>query len=346
MDATEDTKPVPRIRIRSRRVAWAAGLLALVVAIAGFLAVRTAGRANPSEIVRGFFDAVLAGDAQKARAMVPDGVEDGYATDFLVPEAIRHDWRLTQIRVTEGDETAVAIVTVTGPPGTYNATVSLTLDGTGWRLNNPYGVVSFAMSSLAYAEANGVRLDLADQRAKFLVFPGVYDFYTDRNGFLDVAGRPKTVAVLPEQGEPTMAMPDGTVTFGPRTIESAQAATRAAIDRCTAITDRIDPASCYFDATELGLDTPRDITWTVETYPTVEIGILWPPVEYGDRWAIQTTEPGRITLHGTDAAGPFGLDCELTGELYFVTVGLTGVGPLMRAERSWNGVEPINCSKT
>ncbi|GLZ77881.1 hypothetical protein Afil01_26880 [Actinorhabdospora filicis] len=345
-EAPAARKPFPPIRVRSRKVAWAAAFLALIVVIAGVFAMRTATRETPGSVVRGFFDAVLAGDVDTARAMVPEGVEDGYATDFLVPRAIRHDWRVTEIRVTEGDDTAVAIVTVTGPPGTHNATVSLTLAGNEWRLNNPYGVVTFAMSSLAYGEANGIMLDLADQRAKFLVFPGVYDFYTDRTGVLDVAGRPKTVMVLPEQAEPTMAMPDGTVSFGPKTTESAKAATRTAIDACTAITDRVDPAACHFDAAELGLDAPHGITWKVEEYPEVEVAILWPPVEYGDRWAIQTTRPGRITLTGEHAGSEkFGLDCTLTGELYFVTVGLGGVGPLMTAERSWNGLEPIHCAK-
>ncbi|GIG69253.1 hypothetical protein [Phytomonospora endophytica] len=359
MEPTEPVRPGLYRRVRSwegwsRPGVHLVAFLALVAVIAGGVLVPAAAREaklkSSEEVVRAFFDAVMAGDAAAARAMVPADVESGYATDFLVPEAIRHDWRVTAMRTTESRTTAIAVVTVTGPSGAVNATVTLTRGGESdsWELTSPYGAVSFAMSSLSYGEVNGVFKELDDQSTRFLVFPGFYRFYTDRPGVLDVAGRPATVAVMPEQAEPTWAAPDGTITFGPQTLATADIATRAAIDACTADTSGIDPASCYFAASELGLKDPRDITWTVEAYPEVEINILWPPVEFGDDWAIQTTKPGRISLRGTHSGddGPerFSLDCELTGQLYFVQVGLSGVRDMITAERSWDGVEPIHCA--
>ena len=325
--------------------AVAALLVLIVVAVMAGTGVRHRPR-SPEETARGFFEALAAGDTDRARGFATRDSEDGYRTDFLAPQAIRSDWRLESVHALGGDRVDVA---VTGPGGPARFTLDTAVDGGERRLVRPYGTVTFVTARLAYGEVNGVGVDLPDNDVRFLLFPGYYTFYDDRPGYVDVSGDAEPVAIVPGAAEPTYVQPTGNVTFGPRMLASAEAATRAVLDRCTADTARIDRAACLLDPAEFGLTDPTGITWTIEAYPEVEVIVLWPMVEYGDDWAVQATVPGRITLRGTHTGADgkpadFDLDCTLTGELYFASVGLTGVTGLREAERSWNGLEPVHCT--
>lgn len=317
-----DEPPTVPPRVRN---AWIAGIIAGFVGIVT-IAIVTETSDDPESVVSDYFAAILDGDIDAALNFV-----DSYPTDassrYLAPEAIGDDWRVTTVEDAgegEYEEDRVVRVELGGPDGVASGELLVTEDeDLGWRISNPVTTVQVATSPLAYVQVNGytpkpqatgpdgsgfgltVAVDL---------LPGLYSFYEDIPGVVEVAGS-KTYAALPldatDDYPDTDVYTPGKVVAGDKTIDSARKQLKELLEECVTATVA-QPSDCPFGAGRF-VNTPdgehveelTDLSWTLERMPKFKLVDSRypdpdspPAVEFMSRFQFVTEESEVLTLRG------------------------------------------------
>lgn len=271
---------------------------------------------EPSGLVREYLEAVRAGDVDRALTIVrhrPTGEE----ATFLTADALDRRWDLGRVSVVE-ETTSYATVEAeiiadggAGSTGRFELSKE-EFDG-DWRFDAPLLEVQFSSGPFRYLEVNGVTVPStpvdSGETPVYLLFPGVYRFYSDVPGLLDVDTASAPFLPDSRQGIPRhptrLQVEPSSPTLAVDAERRIQAAVNAYLDVCAAKMLDTAAAGCPFgvfwipDPRDEGgsrLDEFGDVAWRVERYPVVTATVGW------DALLITHREEGaaKFTANGVD----------------------------------------------
>lgn len=322
------------------RLSWSIGAVVVVVVAGVGVWLSTGGDdAGPEDVVARYLSSVRSGDTEEALALTGWRPE-GDVASFLIPESLSAEWTVAGIVEIDDDGTTAQVEATLSSPETGDVTGVFDLFHTGdsWRLDMPYAEVGLGDVGVDYFEVNGRHQTLTThpEYQRYLLFPGLYRFYTDDNPSLDISTEPRLL--LP--GDDVTRI-DAQITVTDAGVESAQLAVDAYIDDCARVTSAY-VESCPFSAEARSLEALvgvdymnaiRDVEWEVRTYPVID-------VDYSDgRFGITDVEVGEVELSasGTERIWDSGtrefndgddidftIDCRIEATWLDLTVGPDG----------------------
>lgn len=332
---------------RKRITLLIAGLLVVAALTAGVLTSRDDAPPevpDPERVLRSYFEAARTGRVDEALRIA--GVErpTGPAAAFL--DATSSDWRVDYLQllgqVTDTARFGVRIER----PGDYSAGSDVTLrrHGSGWRIEDPLVAVTVPLSPLWYVEVNGTKVpregyDADAARQRYLLLPGMYDFYRDQtvakikiSRFTALPGMADVALELGSVGSTSTGAPIP-VSLTEAGGASATQLVNAHLDQCAARPEPV-PIGCPFGAPSawsFSVDghyvSEVQGTWTVLTYPLFDTQHWFP-----DSFQVvgRTAEPGRVRLSGTGSNSgtrvPFTLECTVDLTQLGLLIGVTADG--------------------
>ena len=277
---------------------------------------------EPTEVVLAYLDAIRDGDVAGALAMTGHHPEGDTAV-FLQPGALDRNWSVTATRAKEvmgdwTDDTTVDVNITAADGRIASGTFSLTREDVGgpWTLANPFIRAVFRPSPLWYVEVNGVTAPYelpqeasgVDSRGPgFLLLPGVYRFYSDVPGLLDVDA--PTLPLLPGSAAyddiaSTVEIPAPNMTVAPEGEQAVQRAVNALIDECAALHVLVTEG-CPFGVRTLDSGDSRDnftaakeVDWSIDPYPIVAAA------PESEALALTDRRKGTATLTATGYTNP------------------------------------------
>jgi hypothetical protein len=324
---------MPQIERESMRVLWIVLFAALSMMPLGVWHVARQP-SNAVEVVTAFMEALQDKDLDRAYEFVGTAIPTGPAAAFLRPEAIG-EWELLAVEQPESLAGFPEPVTVTigTEEGTAQGSFGVDEYDGEFTLQDPFQTVTITASSYLSVQVNDLTVPTPVEttwsawqnrqaQRTLTLLPGVYRFF----------GGEQVAQLGDDDGgsEATVGTPL------PSGVEAAslQAAVNEYIDSC--VEYRLTaPPGCPF-ATDGQIDTaeqvrvydPRDVTWTVERYPTAAVA---PGVGLYDEPILQVefTDPGLITLQGTanvgyDGREPFTAACRFDGRPLVVVIAPDG----------------------
>jgi len=274
-----------------------------------------------------FLTALRDHDVDAAMDMT-SGVQTGADPSFLVPSAISDDWDFRQIRERysyQDEPVDIEVEAVLVDAEGYEYPTTFYLERTSvdepWILREPFALVSFPVTALAYVEANGVRLpepydDPDDYNPpQFAMFPGSYRFYSNVGSVAEVDSQSVTLAggAVHMVETPAVRLVDEA---------AAQSAIDAYVDDCAKLPDLI-VGGCPFGADRVPV--PDDDEYIFSTVSKVE----WKVVEYpivtvvGSGLVVTDRQAGMIELTATSAGSDpqvSVLDCRIVTDRLAIRV--------------------------
>lgn len=199
----ETTSASLRRSPRTRKQVAGLAVLALVVA-GGLFYVGTDWYKGwqAERTVTSYLEAIQKGDVDEALSYTGTMLDE-WRTDFLIPDALDTNWEVEDVSVQErdtsfsGDDYFRVEVTIGMESG---AEVSNTLrvanyDDSGWTVGSSFAYLAFDSRNYGYLEINGHTADATTDGPRtvprdFLLFPGVYDFYSEKDPLLEYDGDP------------------------------------------------------------------------------------------------------------------------------------------------------------
>lgn len=353
--------------LSKRRTLVLAGVLAVAAVTTIVLATRNDPAPpppDPERVLRDYLEAARTGKVDEALRIA--GVERPTGPEAAFLTATSSDWQVAHLQRLGGDDTGTArfSVAIGNSESGDNTNVTMRRHGAGWRIDHPLVAITFPASPFWYIDVNGkkVRLDGYDQRAagrRYLLLPGVYEFYQDASM---IKARMGPLTALPGAPDLTPEFDSvGLTSMGEDVLFSLggdggfDAATRlvnAHVDQCVAMAQPRAPG-CPFGATGgygaidvgdyYGLDDPQ-LTWTVLEYPE-----FWAHRWYPDGFqvAARPDKPGRVRVSGTgtEFSGErvsFTVECPMDLTEAGLLIGGTADGTLTLDyyERRYLGSEP------
>jgi hypothetical protein len=307
-EATEAIEPSTRA-LRRPRLLWVAAAVLVVLALIGSIAwalrpqaaQNGIASATPQQAVRGFLDALAAGDADRALQFALTKPTDTTLLTRAVLESSNKSGALSVVNVPEVSGSGTVQVPAEVSIGDHRATITLSTTQTdaGWRLEQ----VTSTIDPGPLPATLGPKLN--DQpltnTAHIEVFPGSYTFSEDVDE-ITFGSTPVVVAVV---GEDVKAGLEPTLTD--KGVKAANTIADKAVKACMAKRDP-NPQGCPNSVTvAVGqkIDT-KSIKWTL-------VGDPWKTATYTLDVADPTQARGASTLN-------FRFRCTLTqnGEKYMV----------------------------
>ncbi len=280
-----------------------------------------------------FLTAVRTRDVDAAMAMT-DGVPQGADPGFLVPAAISSDWDFQDVEDGYGFSDGRLSVEVSftlvdaegyGHPGEF--TLERDALDEPWTLLEPFILISFPKTSLAYVEANEARLpepkEVGDQYdpPQFAMFPGVYRFYSDVDSLLEVKSVHTTLVPNIYTHNHSVEAP------AVRVLDetAVQLAVDNYLDHCASLSE-LAPEGCPFGTDRVPVPD-RDgyvfryvstIEWEIVDYPVVTVG--------EDDLEVTDRRRGEIRLKATNVGGDkvAVVDCTIVTDRLAIRVLLNG----------------------
>jgi len=304
---------------RPRRL-WTVAVWCVAFVIPVWLWSSSAGAAwfepEPAALVRDYLNAIRTGDVDRALA-IAERRPTGEEATFLTGEALDRGWELGRVSVVE-ETTSYAtveaeIIADSGVGSTGRFELSKEEADGDWRFDAPLLEVQFSPGPVQYLEVNGVTVPLTPsgwgERPVYFLLPGVYRFYDDVPGLLDMEAERapflpgSTERVFRQATRLQVEPPSPTLTEeAPQRI---QAAVNAHLDACAAKMHDNAEAGCPFGV--FWVPDPRredgshleefgDVEWRIEKYPVVAVAVGW------DGLLITHREEGvaRFTANGMD----------------------------------------------
>lgn len=241
---------------------------------------------EPTALVREYLDAIRSGDVDRALTIAkrrPTGEE----ATFLTVDALDRGWDLGRVFLVEQTSSSATveaeIITDHGTGATGRFELSKKEPDGDWHFDAPLLEVQFSSGPLDYLEVNGVvvasRPVEVGERPVYLLFPGVYRFYSDVPGLLDMDAESTPFLPSQENGFPTRLQVEP---LSPRLAEEGEQRIQAEVnhylDACVAKMRDKAEAGCPFGVAWT-LDPRRedgshlmkfsDVEWRIEKYPII-----------------------------------------------------------------------------
>ncbi|MFI5896444.1 hypothetical protein ACIA5D_40730 [Actinoplanes sp. NPDC051513] len=259
-----------RAFVISAVVLAAVGVATIVIAATGSPGAtgsrEVAAPPGPENAVRGFFDALAAGDARAALAYVePVPGFDLAADPLLTDAALGPERRPAAVQVSAARQTsgaALVDVTYQARGTTVRQTVGVAGGSGSYRLRDALIGLSVSGVQGRPVTVNGVELGKEDLSTG--VFPGSYEVAVDGNALFDG----QSFIVVPEvvmggvAAGVSFSVPDLTGNAAAK----IQAQVRRDLDACTTGSSA-KPAGCPFRLDVPG--TKARVKWSIATYPSV-----------------------------------------------------------------------------
>jgi hypothetical protein len=247
---------------------------AVAVALAGGVAIVIAATRpgsvsaspGPDVAVRGFFDALVAGDARTALTYVDPLPGFDPATDPLLTDAaLAPEHRPAAVRigaVRPSSDSTIVEVTYEVRGTTVQQAVGVTGDSGGYRLRNALVGLTVSGAEGRAITVNG--LDAGTEDFSTGAFPGAYEVAVEGSALFD--GESFTVVPEVVMGGVAAAANFGVPEVSEKATAEIQRQVRRALDVCAKATSP-KPPGCPFS-----LDVPgahARVKWAITTYPTV-----------------------------------------------------------------------------